>query len=120
MLLVILLYDQLLFRPLVAWVGKFRFEQTAGASGRRSWVLRLLRRTRLLRLRRRRCIGGAIRHHRRAAARASAPPAATRRAEPSRTVDAMLARRLCWRWPAYALGASSSSCRADAELATMC
>ena len=28
MLVVILLYDQLLFRPLVAWADKFRFEQT--------------------------------------------------------------------------------------------
>ena len=32
MLVVILLYDQLLFRPLVAWADKFRFEQTAGAA----------------------------------------------------------------------------------------
>ena len=29
MVVVILLYDQLLFRPLVAWADKFRFEQTA-------------------------------------------------------------------------------------------
>ena len=28
MLLVIILYDQLLFRPIVAWADKFRFEQT--------------------------------------------------------------------------------------------
>ena len=34
MTLVILLYDQLLFRPMVAWADKFRFEQTAVA-GRR-------------------------------------------------------------------------------------
>ena len=31
MLLVIVLYDQLLFRPLVAWADKFRFEQERGA-----------------------------------------------------------------------------------------
>ena len=31
MLAVILLYDQLLFRPLVAWADRFRFEQQAGA-----------------------------------------------------------------------------------------
>ena len=31
MAVVILLYDQLLFRPLVAWADKFRFEQTASA-----------------------------------------------------------------------------------------
>ncbi len=28
--IVIALYDQLLFRPVVAWADKFRFEQTAG------------------------------------------------------------------------------------------
>src|SRR5665811_915672 len=31
MLLVIIAYDQLLFRPVVAWADKFRFEQTASA-----------------------------------------------------------------------------------------
>src|SRR6201996_2752841 len=50
MLVVILLYDQLLFRPLVAWSAKFRFETTAGATAADPWMLRLLRRTRLLRL----------------------------------------------------------------------
>ena len=32
MFLVILAYDQLLFRPVVAWADKFRFEQTASAT----------------------------------------------------------------------------------------
>ena len=32
MLLVIIAYDQLLFRPLVAWADKFRFEQTASGN----------------------------------------------------------------------------------------
>ncbi len=50
MLVVILLYDQLLFRPLVAWSAKFRFETTAGAAPPEPWVLALLRRTRFLRL----------------------------------------------------------------------
>jgi len=49
MLLVILAYDQLLFRPLVAWSGKFRFETTQVDQGDDPWVLALLRRTRLLR-----------------------------------------------------------------------
>jgi NitT/TauT family transport system permease protein len=49
MLVVILAYDQLLFRPLVAWSAKFRFETTAGATTADPWVLRLMRRTRLLR-----------------------------------------------------------------------
>ncbi len=49
MLIVILLYDQLLFRPLVAWSAKFRFELIASEQAEDPWVLKLLRRTRLLR-----------------------------------------------------------------------
>ena len=49
MLVVILAYDQLLFRPLVAWSGKFRFEMTASVAAEDPWVLTLLRRTRVLR-----------------------------------------------------------------------
>ena len=49
MLVVILGYDQLLFRPLVAWSAKFRFEVTASAEAEDPWLLKLLRRTRLLR-----------------------------------------------------------------------
>src|ERR1700734_220223 len=49
MLFVILAYDQLLFRPVVAWADKFRFEQTASASAPTSWMLDLFRRTRALR-----------------------------------------------------------------------
>jgi len=50
MAVVILLYDQLLFRPVVAWADKFRFEQTASQEKPRSWVYGLMRRTRLLKL----------------------------------------------------------------------
>jgi NitT/TauT family transport system permease protein len=49
MFLVILAYDQLLFRPVVAWADKFRFEQTASANAPTSWMLDLFRRTRALR-----------------------------------------------------------------------
>jgi NitT/TauT family transport system permease protein len=49
MLLVIIAYDQLLFRPVVAWADKFRFEQTASAAAPTSWMLDLFRRTRALR-----------------------------------------------------------------------
>lgn len=49
MLVVILLYDQLLFRPLVAWSAKFRVETTPAADAPDPWMLRLVRRTRLLR-----------------------------------------------------------------------
>ncbi len=49
MLLVIIAYDQLLFRPIVAWANKFRFEQTSSGNEPTSWVLDLFRRTRALR-----------------------------------------------------------------------
>jgi NitT/TauT family transport system permease protein len=48
MLIVILLYDQLLFRPLVAWADRFRFEQETGVAPPRSWVLTVLRRSALV------------------------------------------------------------------------
>jgi NitT/TauT family transport system permease protein len=50
MLLVIVIYDQLLFRPLVAWSERFRFEQEPGTAPPRSWVLTMLRRSRLVAL----------------------------------------------------------------------
>ncbi|MCA0247971.1 MAG: ABC transporter permease subunit [Proteobacteria bacterium] len=46
---VILAYDQLLFRPIVAWADKFRFEQTAAQQRPCSWVYDLWRRGRLIR-----------------------------------------------------------------------
>ena len=50
MAIVILLYDQLLFRPIVAWADKFRVELSAGQETSSSWVLRILQRTRWVRL----------------------------------------------------------------------
>src|SRR5271155_1413904 len=47
MLIVILIYDQVLFRPLVAWADRFRFEQEPGLLPPRSWVLDVLRHSRL-------------------------------------------------------------------------
>ncbi|MDE2604599.1 MAG: ABC transporter permease subunit [Burkholderiales bacterium] len=44
MLAGILAYDQLLFRPLVAWADKFRFEESGGEDAPRSWLLSWLRR----------------------------------------------------------------------------
>ncbi len=49
MLIVILLYDQLLFRPLVAWVDRFRVEQEPGVRVPDSWALMMMRRSRLVR-----------------------------------------------------------------------
>jgi len=48
MAIVILIYDQLLFRPLVAWADRFRFEQEPGVLPPRSWVLEVLRGSRLV------------------------------------------------------------------------
>jgi len=45
---VIILYDQLMFRPLVAWADKFRFEQTGAQTAPGSWFLDLFQRSRLL------------------------------------------------------------------------
>ncbi len=44
-LVVILLYDQLVFRPIVTWADKFRVELSASQSQSKSWVLGLLQRT---------------------------------------------------------------------------
>ncbi len=48
MAVVILAYDQLLFRPIVAWADKFRFEQTAAQQRPESWVYDIVRRARLV------------------------------------------------------------------------
>jgi NitT/TauT family transport system permease protein len=45
MLSVILIYDQLLFRPLVVWADKFKAEGTSSEFASRSWMSQLLQRT---------------------------------------------------------------------------
>ncbi|HEY8049065.1 MAG TPA: ABC transporter permease subunit [Ramlibacter sp.] len=45
MLVGIVLYDQLFFRPLVAWADKFRFEESGSENAPTSWLLTWLRRT---------------------------------------------------------------------------
>lgn len=45
MLIGVLLYDQLFFRPLLAWADKFRFEEIGGGQEQSSWLLTWLRRT---------------------------------------------------------------------------
>lgn len=49
MFIVILIYDQLLFRPLVAWSEKFKAEHQANEKMAESWVVNLFRRTRMIR-----------------------------------------------------------------------
>ncbi len=48
MFVVILVYDQLLFRPLIAGADWFRLEQEAGLTPTRSWALTMMRRSRFL------------------------------------------------------------------------
>ncbi|MGO4659487.1 ABC transporter permease [Ensifer sp. 2YAB10] len=50
MLAVILIYDQFLFRPLVAWSDKFRVELSASGTAPRSWLLDVVRRTQLFQI----------------------------------------------------------------------
>src|SRR5271166_4314215 len=50
MAIVILLYDQLLFRPIVAWADKFKVELSESEVVGRSWMLNLLQRTYWVRL----------------------------------------------------------------------
>jgi NitT/TauT family transport system permease protein len=45
MLIGVMLYDQLFFRPLLAWADKFRFEDSASETAQDSWLLTWLRRT---------------------------------------------------------------------------
>jgi NitT/TauT family transport system permease protein len=45
MLIGVMLYDQLFFRPLLAWADKFRFEESGGETAQDSWLLTWLRRT---------------------------------------------------------------------------
>jgi NitT/TauT family transport system permease protein len=47
MAIVILICDQLIFRPVVAWADKFRFEATAAQTRPKSWAYDIIRRTRL-------------------------------------------------------------------------
>ena len=48
MAVVIVLYDQLVFRPVVAWSDKFRVELVAAQAQPESWVLDLMKRARFL------------------------------------------------------------------------
>jgi NitT/TauT family transport system permease protein len=79
MLVVILLYDQLSFRPLVAWMDRFRVEQDPGLEAPRSWVLAVLRHSQLAGAAR-----SAVRAMFRWSARRRAVPAQRATAEPRR------------------------------------
>jgi NitT/TauT family transport system permease protein len=48
MLVVILAYDQLVFRPLIVWGERFRIDQELGGLESESWALTMLQRSRLM------------------------------------------------------------------------
>ena len=48
MFIVILICDQLIFRPLVVWADRFRVEQDPGAWLPQSWALTMMRRSRII------------------------------------------------------------------------
>jgi NitT/TauT family transport system permease protein len=50
MILVIVLCDQLIWRPIVAWSERFKLEETSAAEQPHSWALQLLKRSRFLNL----------------------------------------------------------------------
>ncbi len=49
MFIMIILYDQLLFRPLITWAEKFKVEQTSSEKYATSWVVKIWRHTAALR-----------------------------------------------------------------------
>jgi NitT/TauT family transport system permease protein len=48
LLALVLIYDQLIFRPIVAWAEKFKFEQSMAEETAQSWMLTLLQRARFV------------------------------------------------------------------------
>jgi NitT/TauT family transport system permease protein len=48
MLIVILLYDQLIFRPLVVWSDRFRIDQEQAGRAPHSWALTMIQRSRIM------------------------------------------------------------------------
>jgi NitT/TauT family transport system permease protein len=57
MVAVIVLIDQLVWRPVIAWAEKFKMEQVESADAPRSWVLEFLRRSRAMAYLRKRAVG---------------------------------------------------------------
>jgi NitT/TauT family transport system permease protein len=86
MLIVILLYDQLLFRPLVAWVDRFRVEQEPGVRIPQSWALTMMRRSRIIQAATV-AFHSAVLWTSRAVKRADAPPAAAAEKPRRRSLD---------------------------------
>lgn len=96
MAVVIFLYDQLLFRPIVAWADKFRFEQTASQDPPKSWFFDLLKRMRLI-PRLFRPVSRTL---------INLPPLPGIRLQPPRPFDPRLTRALDWIWLAIVIAAA--------------
>ena len=92
MFVVILIFDQLLFRPLTASADWFRLDQEAGFTPSRSWALTMMRRSRFL---------GLIARAFAALLRAGIRPSTTALADPSRHSSRWEARWVDYAW--YAL-----------------
>ncbi|MDA5194535.1 ABC transporter permease [Govanella unica] len=100
MLLVILIYDQLLFRPLVAWADRFRFEQQISVAPPQSWVLTVMRRSRM--------VAALVRFMSRLWRLTYRVPSLGQRAEPSVPGRGFDARWIDWLW--YALVGAATLC----------
>jgi NitT/TauT family transport system permease protein len=48
MIIIIFLYDQIFFRPLIAWSEKFKMEQSPGEQAYQSWLIDLIRGSQLM------------------------------------------------------------------------
>jgi NitT/TauT family transport system permease protein len=89
----ILLYDQLFFRPLLAWADKFRFEESQGEHAQQSWLLDWGRRSVWIRACSERVwalLGRTLSWFAAPVDAAAAAPARTRFALSPRAVDAIL------------------------------
>jgi NitT/TauT family transport system permease protein len=104
--IVILLYDQFIFRPIVAWADKFRVETTASQSRPKSWVYDLARRTRLIHT-----VTEPVSAALGALSMARFPSLGLRAAGPGRVTAATprssLAKALDWAWIAIVLAAAA-------------
>jgi NitT/TauT family transport system permease protein len=96
---VIVLLDQLVWRPVIAWADKFKMESVGAADVSRSAVLTFLRRSDLVAALHRRAVGPACEQFMMSRARAeeSSRPAAVS----SDTPSLHAARRVAWRTAAY-------------------
>jgi NitT/TauT family transport system permease protein len=113
MVAIIVLADQVIWRPLIAWAEKFKFEQVESAEPPRSPILNLLRRSKILPLVSRVSIRPAREALNLYFARASASPHRPQRGHPL--------RKLTWRllWVAALVAIAYATARMSAMLVTL-